>query len=127
MNAIMSIKPCFCELIFSRWKQFEYRRRVFKRLNVDKVYIYASKPICKIVGYFTIECIIRDTPSEVWRVTHKDGGISKQQFDEYFKGRDIAYAIAIDEAVKLDEPIDPKQVIKNFKAPQNFIYLEKDL
>ena len=127
MNAIMSIKPCFCELIFSGWKQFEYRRRVFKRLNVDKVYIYASKPICKIVGYFTIECIIRDTPSDVWRVTHKDGGISKKQFDEYFKGRDIAYAIAIDEAFKFDEPIDPKQVIKDFKAPQNFIYLDKDL
>lgn len=127
MNAIMSIKPCFCELIFSGWKQFEYRRRVFKRLNVDKVYIYASKPICKIVGYFTIECIIRDAPSDVWRVTHKDGGISKKQFDEYFKGRDIAYAISIDEAVKLDEPIDPKQVIKDFKAPQNFIYLDKDL
>lgn len=94
---------------------------------MDKVYIYASKPISKIVGYFTIKRIIDDSPSMVWDMTHEDGGISKKYFLDYFKGHSAAYAIEIDEVVKLDTPIDPKEVIKNFTAPQNYCYLEKDL
>ena len=98
-------------------------KKVFNRLDVDKVYVYASKPISKIVGYFTIKRIIEDTPSMVWELTHEHGGISKIQFNDYFNGYNIAHAIEIDEVVKLDTPIEPKEVIKNFTPPQNFMYL----
>ena len=114
-------------MIFDGQKRYEFRKRVFIRLDVDKVYIYASKPISKIVGYFTIKRIIENTPSMVWELTHEHGGISKKHFNDYFKGCNMAHAIEIDEVVKLDTPIDPKEVIKNFTAPQNFLYLENDL
>lgn len=92
-----------------------------------KVYIYTSKPISKIVGYFTVKRIIDDTPSNVWNQTHEHGGITKKQFFDYFKGHKVAHAIEIDEVVKLDTPIDPKEVIKGFTAPQNFMYVDRDL
>lgn len=122
----MSIKPCFCDSIFKGLKLYEYRKKVFSRTDVDKAYIYASKPISKIVGYFTIKQIIDDTPSNVWNMTHESGGISKKQFQEYFQGHSVAHAIKIDEVVKIN-PINPKEVIKGFTAPQNYCYLEKDL
>jgi predicted transcriptional regulator len=127
MNVIISIRPNFCQLIFDGKKLYEYRKRVFTRSDVDRVYIYASKPISKIVGYFTIKRIIDDSPSMVWDITHENGGISKKYFLGYFKGHSVAHAIEIDEVVKLDKPINPKEVIKDFTAPQNFMYLEKDL
>ena len=127
MNVIMSIRPTFCKLIFDGQKVYEYRKRVFKRTDIDKVYIYASKPISSIVGYFTIKRIICDSPSIVWDMTHKQGGITKKLFNDYFKGHKLAHAIEIDEVVKLDTPIDPKEVIKNFTAPQNYMYVEYDL
>ena len=126
-NVILSIRPIFCQAIFNGSKVYEYRKRVFKSSDMDKVYIYASKPISKIVGYFTIKRIIEDTPTMVWEQTHKFGGISKKLFLDYFEGHSAAYAIEIDEVVKLDTPINPKEVIKDFTAPQNFMYLEKDL
>ena len=126
VNAILSIRPTFCKLIFDGQKLYEYRKKVFNR-SVDKVYVYASKPISKIVGYFTIKLIVKDNPSVVWELTHEHGGISKKHFNDYFKGCNMAHAIEIDEVVKLDTPIDPKEVIKNFTAPQNFMYLESDL
>lgn len=94
---------------------------------MDKVYIYASKPISKIVGYFTIKRIIDDTPSMLWNMTHEHGGITKKQFLDYFKGHDVAHAIEIDEVVKLDTPINPKEAIKNFTSPQNYMYVDIDL
>ena len=127
MNVIMSIRPTFCKLIFDGQKVYEYRKRVFKRTDINKVYIYASKPISSIVGYFTIKHIICESPSMVWDMTHKQGGITKQQFNDYFKGCKIAHAIEIDEVVKFDTPIDPREVIKDFTPPQNFTYTEIDL
>ena len=127
MNVIMSIRPNFCKLIFDGQKVYEYRKRVFMRNDIDKVYVYASKPICKIVGYFTIKRIICDRPSMVWDMTHKDGGITKKQFNDYFNGCKVAHAIKIEDVVKLDTPIDPKDIIQGFTAPQNFMYLGFDL
>jgi predicted transcriptional regulator len=97
------------------------------RSDVDKVYIYATKPICKIIGCFTIDTIITDTPSEVWSMTHEHGGITKQQFNGYFKCCNVAHAIKIKRLKRFDEPIDPKKVIKDFTAPQNFRYVEIEI
>lgn len=127
MNVIISIRPTFCKLIFGGQKRYEYRKRVFKHSDVDMVYIYASKPISKIVGYFTIKRIIDDTPSNVWNMTHEHGGITKKQFFDYFKGHSVAHAIEIHEVVELDIPINPKEVIQGFTAPQNYCYVDRDL
>ena len=127
MNVILSIRPTFCQSIFEGKKVYEYRKRVFKRTDVGKVYIYATKPICRIVGYFTIDEVIEDKKSYMWEKTHKDGGINKEYFDAYFKNCDMAHAIKIGEVVKLDNPIDPKKVIKSFTAPQNYRYVDYDI
>ena len=127
MNVILSIRPNFCKMIFCGQKVYEYRKRIFTRSDVDKVYVYASKPICKIVGFFTIDEVIEDTKTNIWAKTHIGSGISKEYFDAYFKNSDTAYAIKIGQVVKLDNPIDPKSVIKDFHAPQNFMYMDSDL
>lgn len=66
MKVTLSIRPNFCKMIFSGQKKYEYRKRVFTRSDVDKVYIYATKPICRIVGYFTIDTVIEDKKSYMW-------------------------------------------------------------
>ena len=57
MNVILSIKPEFVEKIFSGEKQYEYRKILFKQ-KVDTIYIYASRPVSKIVGEFKIDDIV---------------------------------------------------------------------
>lgn len=127
INVILSIRPNFCNMIFSGQKKYEYRKRVFTRSHVDKIYIYATKPICMIVGYFTVDKVIEDKKSYMWEKTYRDSGITKEYFDAYFKNCNTAYAIKIREVVKLDTPIDPKIVIKDFHAPQNYMYVDIDL
>ena len=70
MNVILSIKPEFVEKIFSGEKQYEYRKILFKQ-KVDTVYIYASRPICKIVGEFKIDEILCDKPENIWKLTKR--------------------------------------------------------
>ena len=69
MNVTLSIRPTFCKMIFSGQKVYEYRKRIFTRKDVDKVYVYATKPICRIVGYFTIDEVIEDIKTNIWAKT----------------------------------------------------------
>lgn len=122
MNVILSIKPEFVEKIFSGEKRYEYRKILFKQ-KVDTVYIYASRPIGKIVGEFKIEEIICDTPDNIWKRTKHQSGVTKKFFDKYYKGKDKAVALKIKECKEYEEGENPESLIPNFKVPQSFVYI----
>ena len=123
MKIILSIKPQYCEEIFAGEKRFEYRRKIFKQ-SVESVLVYATSPICKIVGEFEIDRVIEDTPKSLWNQTNRYGGISQELYDQYFQGADTAYALAIANYKRYKAPLDPKVLDSNFVAPQSYRYLE---
>lgn len=49
----------------------------------------------KIVGEFTIDRIISDTPSKIYQKYNKYLGIDKENYFKYFKDRSITYVIKI--------------------------------
>ena len=122
MNVILSIKPQFAYKILSGKKRYEYRKAVFRR-PVNRVFIYASSPVCKIVGEFTIHDLISGSPRFIWSETKEYAGIEATYFEKYFAGKDTAYALCISSYKKYDKPIDPKQKIPGFRAPQSFCYV----
>lgn len=125
VRALLSIKPEFVDRIVSGEKRFEYRKRVFKE-NVSSVVIYATMPVGKIIGEFTVEEILSDTPANLWRQTSKHSGISKKFFMDYFHERTEAFALKIKNFQEYSVPVDPKDVFENFTAPQSFMYLNED-
>lgn len=123
MKVILSIKPEFVERIFSGIKRFEYRKVIFRRNNISTVIVYATKPFGKIVGEFEIGEIIENSPKELWNQTKDYSGISKNYFNEYFRGRDNGFAIKIKNCKIYDEPLDLWMYDENIKvAPQSFCY-----
>lgn len=125
MKVLLSIKPQFVEEIISGRKKFEYRKRIFKK-NVDTVVIYSTMPVGKIIGEFLIDKIIDESIEELWNQTSEFSGISEGFFREYFNERQTGYAIKIKKFVKYKKPISPKDVLKNFVAPQSYMYVEND-
>lgn len=121
MNVILSIKPEFVEKIFSGEKKYEYRKVLFKQ-KVDTVYIYASRPIGKIVGEFKLEEIICDTPENIWKLTKEQSGVTKKFFDKYYEGKDKGVALKIKDSEEYEEGVNPDTLVTNFKVPQSFIY-----
>lgn len=121
MNVILSIKPEFVEKIFSGEKKYEYRKVSFKQ-KVDTVYIYASRPIGKIVGEFKLEEIICDTPENIWKLTKEQSGVTKKFFDKYYEGKDKGVALKIKDCEEYEEGVNPDTLVTNFKVPQSFIY-----
>lgn len=120
MNALLSIKPRYAASILDGTKHYEYRKSIFAGNNINKVYIYASSPIKKVIGEFKVVSILCDTPQKIWQRTHKESGLSKAEFFDYFDGKDRGYAIQIMDFERFNIPLSLK-----CKAPQSFRYFEE--
>lgn len=120
---LLSIKPEFAHKIFDGSKKFEFRKQVFKDTSVKKVIVYSSSPEQKVIGEFEIETILSDTPNNIWIQTKLYSGISQEFYDEYFKGRDNAYAIKVASTKKYRK----EKSLADYNvqsAPQSFAYVE---
>ena len=123
MKVLLSIKPEYALKILSGEKKFEFRKSIFKHPEVRTVIIYATKPVGKVIGEFDIETILLACPEIIWSKTKNFAGIRRKFFDQYFSGRDIAYAIEVKAARKYLEPLDLISLLPNNVPPQSFCYL----
>ena len=126
MNAILSIKPQFVEEIIAGRKLFEFRKKSFKQ-EVNTVFVYASSPICRIVGEFKLGAILEGTPEHVWSLTADHSGITKRYYDQYFSCHKVSYALEIKSFKRYKTPINPYLTIRDFHAPQSFCYTNEQV
>lgn len=124
MRILLSIKPSFVREITTGRKLYEFRKNLFKNTEIKTVVVYASRPICKVVGEFEIEYIIKDTPCNIWEKTKLYSGISSLFYFQYFKDRDVAYAIKIKNFIKYEQPLSLNDFAVGIKPPQSFCYIE---
>ena len=122
-TVLLAIKPEFVERIFSGEKKFEFRRRIARRA-VDKIVIYATRPVCAVVGAVDVCGIISGTPDNVWARTCNAAGIDRGFFDSYFSGCDMAYAYRLGQVVRFDVP-RPLSDFGVRTAPQGFVYIKR--
>lgn len=122
MKLLLSIKPEYIQKIISGEKRYEFRKVVFKNRKVTDVIVYASRPISKIVGEFSIETIIEGDPKSIWNRTKYYSGVNELFFKNYFNGRDKGYAIKLKNYKSYSKPI-PLENIGVKHAPQSFLYL----
>ncbi len=120
---MISINPEHVQNIINGTKKFEYRTKAAKS-DVNKIIIYETTPIKKIVAEAEIVDVLMLPPEDLWKETKEKSGITKEFFDAYFNGRNLAYAYKLGK-VKVYK--HPKNLIDfGIKtAPQSFIYINK--
>lgn len=123
MKVLLSIKPGFAEAIFTGEKGYEFRKKIFNTTKVDKIILYATKPIGKIVGEFMIDDILQSNPKSLWELTHSYAGISRDYFDKYFSGKSYGYAIKIKNPKRYSKTLELHEITDSPTAPQSFSYL----
>ena len=123
MKILLSIKPAYAEKILNEKKLFEFRKTLPKVKEIKTVVIYATKPIGKIVGEFTVDKILSDTPDKLWINTSAMSGMPKTVFDHYFKGQKKAFAIKIKSPKRYPKPLDLERLLGRKSPPRSFCYL----
>lgn len=120
---ILSIKPQYANRILNGTKKFEFRKNNVKRIDeIEKVFIYSTYPIQRIIGHFTIKEFHKMQPLELWLHTWEHAGIEINDFQEYFQGKQFGYAIEVDEVIAYDKPLFLKEIDSTDKIPQSFKY-----
>ena len=121
-NMLISIKPEYVENIFNGSKKYEYRKIRCKQ-DIDKIIIYSTYPIMKVVGEAKVEKILEDSPDRIWEKTKKYSGIDLNFYQKYFKDRSKAIAYKLTNIKKYDSPKELSSYgIK--AAPQSFVYIQ---
>lgn len=120
MTVILSIKPEYALQIFEGNKKVEYRRKPIR--NAEKVIVYVTKPVGKVLGEFEIGELLCEGPEKLWDLTYQVGGISKRVYFDYFKDSPQAYALTIKKVIRYEK----ERELKDFglkMAPQFFAYV----
>lgn len=125
MKILLSIKPKFVEKIEKGEKKYEFRRILPKKEGIDRIVVYASSPICKVVGEIEIDRILVDNVENLWRKTGKMSGLSYDEFIRYFDGKDRANAFKIKRFIPYQTPKTLKEIYPDKVAPQSFCYVDK--
>lgn len=126
MNVLLSIKPKYVERVIGGNKRYEFRKSMFKK-HVDEVWVYATSPIKKIIGTFVVDEVIQDTPKNLWINLDGSSGMSEEEFFNFFKGKQMGFAIKIESLKMFKNCLDPKMVFPNFVPPRSFYYFDSTL
>lgn len=120
---LMPINPEYVDEILSGNKKYEYRKIIAKRKNIDKMVIYSTSPIMRVVAEVDVEGIIEASPEKLWEQTKEYSGITKDFYSKYYKNKENAIAYKLGNIKVYDKPKKLCDIGINY-VPQSFIYLD---
>ena len=120
----MSIHPRFADLIMDGKKTVEFRKCGFSK-NVRIVLVYITSPVGKIAGSFRVKGLDISSPTSLWRRHRFSGGISEEEFSDYFKDRTKGVAIELTNAIRFEDELPLDSLRPGMKAPQSFCYIDE--
>jgi predicted transcriptional regulator len=122
MQIVISIKTEYLNKIRSGIKKWELRKKLPEDKiisgEIDKIWVWETSPISKVVGYIEIGELKKDKPDILWHEYGKEFGVEKNFYDNYYKNKNYAIAIEIKNWVDTDFFNNAKIV-----APQGYIYI----
>ena len=121
MKAVFSIHPRYVRLIFDGKKGCEYRRNLPVKPITDIV-IYATFPVSKVVGEARVDGLLLLEKELLWQKTCGIGGITREEFEGYFCGKETAGALLLSHPMVFDQPL-PVSELGLVRPPQSFCYL----
>ena len=124
---LFSLKPQYANLVFEGLKKFELRRRGLTLMRGRDVFVYVTCPVGKLRGGFRVGEVQTGTPDEIWTLVANSACIEKPDFDAYYAGRSIAYALEITEVWEYLDPVglnELRDMFQNFVVPQSWRYVK---
>jgi predicted transcriptional regulator len=121
-QVVMSVHPHYAEAIMDGRKKVEFRKRPLAS-DVTVVWVYATAPVQRIVGYFEVGATCIATPTELWREFADVGCIDRADFDRYYAQNHLGAGIRIQSVIRLDEPAPICDYLPSGVPPQSFAYV----
>lgn len=119
--AVMAIHPRYASAILEGDKLVEFRKRKLAD-DITTVLIYATAPVQKVIGEFSIRQTVVDAPSKIWAAYGSVGVIDEYSFGDYYSSSKQAVAFVVDRAMRYARP-HPLSELNADSVPQSFYYV----
>ena len=126
---IISLKPCYADLVFEGLKKVELRRRIASQISDRDVFIYVSSPARKLRGGFRVGQVWEGSPEAVWSIVAELAALDRQEFDAYFQGQTVAYALEVTNVWEYQSPVGLSWLrdrLDDFVVPQSWRYAKTE-
>ena len=110
-----------------------FRQRVH-RLTVytlfeDTSFIYVSSPVREMRGGFRVGQVWEGSPDEVWNIVAELATVNRRDFDAYFQGQAVAYALEVTNVWEYQSPVGLSWLrnrFDDFVVPQSWRYAKPE-
>lgn len=120
---LLSVRSPHVERLLDGSKTVELRRRRINVVPGTLVILYAAGQRKEIVGSVTAAALEAGEPSMLWRLHGRKVGVSRMEFDTYFSGADLGFALIASNPRTLPDPIGLLELRKRwqpFTTPQSY-------
>lgn len=121
--AVMAIHPRYADAILRGNKLVEFRKRKLAD-DITTVLIYATAPVQKVVGEFSIKRTVIDEPATIWASFGDVGVIDETSFATYYASSAQAVALVVDRAIRYKRPHALSE-LEAKSIPQSFYYVSR--
>ena len=125
---LISLKPNYADLVFKGLKTAELRRRISAHVESREVFVYVSSPVMEIRGGFRVGQVWSGSPEQIWSSVADLAGVSRAEFNDYYAGTNVAFALEITNVWEYARPICLKSLrtrFPDFVVPQSFRFVRK--
>lgn len=120
--ALMAIHERYADAIMEGVKRVEFRKRPLAD-DIATVWVYATSPVSKVIGRFSVDEIVQGDPHDIWERFGAVGVIDRDAYFAYYDGARTAVAIVVKNAERLPAPIALDEIEPRPAVPQSFAYL----
>lgn len=127
-GVLMSIRSRHVRSIVAGTKTHELRRRIPREATGMRIFIYSSGEDRAITAHAEVADVDSGTPESIWSKYSSVLGVSHEEFNEYFAGADVAYALRLDKVTESRRPVSLVQLRDDYglEPPQSWRYLSTD-
>lgn len=125
---LISIRPRFADAILDGTKTVELRRTAPTLQRGALALIYSSSPTKALVGWATVDEVVVEPPTTLWR-EHRDAtGVTSTEFKAYFAGKTAACGLQLSAVERATNEIglDAMRSL-GLEPPQSWRYLPTEV
>lgn len=120
---LLSLHPQWATRLVEGEKTVEVRRRAIALQRGDTLFIYASSPVCAVIGRAVVDQVVSASPAALWRSIggRRTTTLSRAEFDAYLRGVHTACALVLGRAAPLARMItldELRGLCPGFHPPQ---------
>jgi predicted transcriptional regulator len=123
---MFSIRPHYAKKIFDGYKTVELRRIYPKIKSNDIILLYVTTPVKALMGAFKVDKVVAESPRDLWNIVKYRAAVTREEYNQYYAGKDIGIAIFFSKVWNLPDPIKLHELQRNwpgFRPPRAHIYI----